>query len=264
MTRRGRQPDARAIARLRRWYAWSIGGRWSIREMIHAWTLRIPPNVWNLGWPPTAPEIAAHPGRYLIHADGTAWGPHDLEIARTELGAALANSHSLVPGEIGSGAFYFGSPIDELVRCGWTFAAYQATERHHRAARPDHSGDEALSRLAYAMGIETIRETSAHVGLRKGLSPLTGSRWRKHAGADRLARSLLIFGLIEAGLSFRAAILRWLDWEIALGGPAATSPAVQAAAKLARRGPDRNALREFEESERGATRQAWAAIGIDR
>jgi|BarGraNGADG00212_1021973.scaffolds.fasta_scaffold00106_17 hypothetical protein len=68
MTRREQRANARAIARLRRWYAWSTGGRWSVRELIQAWTLRMSPNVWNLGWPPTDTEIAGHPGRYLIHA----------------------------------------------------------------------------------------------------------------------------------------------------------------------------------------------------
>jgi hypothetical protein len=264
MTQRDHHPDARAIARLRRWYAWSIGGRWSVRELIHAWTLRVPPNMWNLGWPPTNAEIATHPGRYLSHVDGTAWGPHDLALARAELGAALADSHGLVQGEIGSGAFLFGPPIDELVRCPWTFAAYRATERHHLAPRIDDSADEALARLTYAMGAESVRLTSAHVGLRKGVSPRTGSRYRKSAGIAAIARALLIWGLMEAGLRHRAAIRCWHGWEIALGGPLGTSSGVHWASNLARRGVERDAFREFEESQRGANRQFWVRMGIAR
>ena len=264
MTQRDHHPDARAIARLRRWYAWSIGGRWSARELIHAWTLRVPPNVWNLGWPPTEAEIAVHPGRYLIHADGTAWGPHDLALARTELGAALADSHGLVQGEIGSAAFFFGPPIGELVRCSWTFAAYRATERHHLAARADDSADEALARLVYAMGIGEVRLASAHVGLRKGVSPRTGRRYRKSAGIAAIARALLIWGLIEAGLSHRAAIRCWHGWEIALGGPLGASTGVHWASNLATSGVERDAFREFEESQRGANKQFWVRMGIAR
>jgi hypothetical protein len=276
MTRREQRTDARAIARLRRWYAWSIGGRWSVRELIHAWTLRVPPNVWNLGWPPSEAEIAAHPGRYLIHADGTAWGPHDLAIERAKLGAALAESHALVAGEIGSGAFYFGPPVGELVRCSWTFAAYRAEERHHRAPRAADSADDALARLVSAMGIEGIRLASAHVGKRKGVSPRTGRRYRKSAGVARVTRALLIWGLIEAGLTHRAAIRRWLAWEIALGGPAADAAVVREAWELIAEGLERDdsepvvtgakrdAFRDFEESQRGANEQVWVALGIGR
>jgi hypothetical protein len=276
MIQREHRAVARAIARLRRWYAWSIGGRWSIRELIHAWTLRVPPNVWNLGWPPSDAEIAAHPGRYLIHADGTAWGPHDLAIARAELGAALAESHGLVPGEIGCGAFYFDPPISELVRCSWTFAAYRAAERHDLEPRAEDTADDALSRLAYAMGIEGIRLASAHVGKRKGVSPRTGRRYRKSAGAARLTRALLIWGLIEAGLTHRAAIKRWLAWEIALRGPAANTAVVREAWELIATGldgdasgpivtgVDRDTFRDFEESQRGANEQIWVALGIGR
>ncbi len=264
MIKRGQPPDARAIARLRRWYARSIGARWSVRDVVHAWTLRVPPNVWNLGWPPTDAEIAAHPGRYLIQTDGTAWGPHDLAIARAGLGAALADSHGLVPSEVGSGAFFFGPPIGELVRCSWTFAAYGAEERHRLASRAADSADEALSRLAYAIGIESMRLASAHVGKRKGVSPQTGRRYRKGVGTARLARALLIWGLIEAGLSHRAAIRRWLGWEIALDGPLADSVVVRDAAELAASDTDPDALREFEESQRGANEQFWVAMGIGR
>jgi len=264
MIKRGQPPDARAIARLRRWYARSIGTRWSIRDVIHAWTLRVPPNVWNLGWPPTDAEIGAHPGRYLIHTDGSAWGPHDLSIARAGLGATLADSHGLVPGEIGTGAFFFGPPVGELVRCSWTFAAYGAEERHRLVSRAADSADEALSRLAYAIGIESMRLASAHVGKRKGVSPQTGRRYHKGVGTARLARSLLIWGLIEAGLSHRAAIRCWLGWEVALDGPAAKSPSVRRAADLAASGADRDALRDFEENMRGANKQFWVAIGIRR
>jgi hypothetical protein len=123
MTRRGHPPDARAIARLRRWYAWSIAGRWSDRALIRAWTLRVPPNVWNLGWSPTEGEIAAYPGRYLIHTDGTAWGPHELVVARADLAARLADGLRFIPDEIGAGAFFFGPPIGELVRRSWTVVA---------------------------------------------------------------------------------------------------------------------------------------------
>lgn len=264
MTQRDHQPDARAIARLRRWYAWSIGGRWSIRELIHAWTLRVPPNVWNLGWPPTEGEIAGYPGRYIVHTDGTAWGPQELVLTRSELASQLAESHGLVPGEIGSGAFFFGPPIGELVRCSWTFSAHRATERHHLVPQADDTADQALSRLVRAMGIGNVRLTSAHVGKRKGVSPRTGRRYRKSVGTARLARALLVWGLIEAGLSHRAAILRWLDWEIALGGPLANSAIVRRASDLATSGADRDALRDFEENMRGANKQFWVAMGIGR
>lgn len=264
MTKPGQQPDARAIARLRRWYAGSIGAHWSVREVIQAWTLRVRPNVWNLGWPPTDPEIAAYPGRYLIHTDGTAWGPHDLAIARAKLGTALADSHGLVPGEIGSDAFFFGPPIGELVRCSWTFAAYGAEERHRLASRAADSADEALSRLAYAIGIGSMRLASAHVGMRKGVSPQTGSRYRKGVDTARLARALLMWGLIEAGLSHRAAIRCWLRWEVALDGPLADSAVVRDAAELAASDADPDALREFEESQRGANKEFWVAMGIGR
>ena len=264
MTRPDHQPDARAIARLRRWYAWSIGGRWSIREVIHAWTLRVPPNVWNLGWPPTEAEVAAYPGRYLIHSDGTAWGPRELAMAQAELASRLAASHGRVQGEIGSAAFLFGHPINELVRCTWTFAAYRATERHHLAARIDDSGDEALSRLVYAMGIGNVRLASAHVGLRRGVSPRTRRRYRKSAGIAAIARALLIWGLIEAGLSHRAAIRCWHGWEIALGGPLGASTGVHWASNLATSGVERDAFREFEESQRGANKQFWVRMGIAR
>jgi hypothetical protein len=276
MTRREQRTDARAIARLRRWYAWSIGGRWSVRELIHAWTLRVPPNVWNLGWPPTDAEIAAHPGRYLIHADGTGWGPHDLASARAELGAALADSHGLALGEIGSAAFYFGPPVSELVRCSWTFAAYRAAERHHLSPRAADTPDDALARLVSAMGIEGMRLASAHVGKRKGVSPRTGRRYRKSAGAARVARALLIWGLIEAGLTHRAAIKRWLALEIEHGGPVADSAVVREAWELIAAGIDRDAsepvvtgvdrdvFRDFEESQRGANEQVWVALGIGR
>lgn len=264
MTNRSHQPDARAIARLRRWYARSIGARWSVRDVIHAWTLRVPPNVWNLGWPPTEAEVAAYRGRYLIHTDGTVWGPHDLAIARAESGAALADGHGRVRGEIGSGAFFFGPPIGELIRCSWTFAAYGAEERQRLASRAADSADEALSRLAYAIGIESMRLASAHVGKRKGVSPQTGSRYRKGVGTARLARALLMWGLIEAGLSHRAAILRWLDWEVALGGPLAKSPSIRRASKLAASGADRDALRDFEANMRGANKQFWVELGIAR
>lgn len=264
MTGPGRRPDPRAIARLRRWYAWTVEGRWSTRELIWAWTLRVPPIVWNIGWAPSEAEIAAYPGRYLVHADGTAWGPHALAMARSELASRLAETKGIVPGEIGSGAFLFGPPIGELVRCSWTFAAYRAAERHHLAPHADESADEALSRLVYGMGIESARLASAHVGRKKGLSHKTGRRYRKSAGIAAIARALLVWGLIEAGLSHRAAILCWLDWEIALGGPFATSPAVRRASKLAVSGADRDGLREFEESIRGATKQVWVALGIRR
>ena len=264
MTRRPKQPDRRVIARLQRWYAWSVSGRWSIREVIHAWTLRVPPNVWNLGWPATEAEVARYPGRYLLPSDGSAWGPHDLALARADLAARLAVIRGRGPIEIGTGGFSFDPPIDELVRCGWVFAAYRATERHHLTPRSDDSADAALARLAAAMGVETIRLTSTHVGLRKDLSAQTGGRYQKRVGTARLSRALLIWGLVEAGLSRRAAIRRWLDWEIALDGPLARSTRVRDAARLATSGTDRDALREYEDSVRGATRQAWLALGIDR
>jgi len=264
MTRREPPPDARAIARLRRWYAWSISGRWSLPEVIGAWTLRVPSNVWNLGWPASEAEIAEYPGRYLIHTDGSAWGPHDLALTRAALVSRLAVIRGLVPVEIGAGAFFFGGQIGELVQCSWAFAAYRASERHHLAPHAADSADAALARLAAVMGIESMRLASAHVGRRKDLSPQTGSGYQKGVGFARLARELLIWGLIEVGLSFRAAIRRWLDWEIALDGPLATSAGVRRAAKLARSGADRDALREFEENIRGTTKQAWAALGIAR
>lgn len=277
MTRRGGlQPNARAVARLRRWYARAGRGRWSVRELIHAWTLRVPPNVWNVGWRPNEAEMAAYPGRYFIHSDGTAWGPHDLAIARAELATMLAASHGFVRGEIGAGAFVFGPPIDELVRCGWTFAGYRARERNLLARRTDDSADAALSRLVHAIGIESVRLASAHVGLRTGVSARTGRRYRKSVGIARLARALLIWGLIEAGLSHRAAIKRWLAWEIALGGPAADTAVVREAWDLIAAGVDRDAaepivtgvdrdvFRDFEESQRGANEQIWVALGIAR
>jgi hypothetical protein len=276
MTRRGHPPDTRAIARLRRWYAWSIAGRWSDRALIHAWTLRVPPNVWNLGWPPTEAEVAAYPGRYLIHTDGTAWGPHELVLARADLAARLTDGPRFIPDDIGSGAFFFGPPIGELVRCAWAFVAYRATERHHLGPRADDSADEALSRLVYAMGIASLGHDSAHVGRKKGVSPVTGRRYRRSASTSRVARALLVWGLIEAGLNHRAAIRLWLDWEIALGGPLAASPTVRAAWELLAhdvdrdpwlpivRGDDRDLFREFEESQRGANRQVWAEMGIAR
>lgn len=258
MTRREARRDPRAIARLRRWYAWTIAGRWSFRDLIEAWTLRVPPNIWHLGWPATKAEMSRYRGRYFIHADGTAWGPRRLALARAASAAEMTARYDRAPDAIGSPAFVFGPPINELVRCSLTFAAYRVVERQHLAPRVDDAADVAWARLAGSMGVASIRLPAAHVGRRKDLSPTTGDG----VGIASLARALLIWGLIEAGLSHRAAIREWLSWEAALQGPMTTR--VRRASKLAAAGAERDVLRAFEDSIRGADKQFWAALGIAR
>jgi hypothetical protein len=264
MTRRRARRDPRAIARLRRWYAWTIAGRWSFRDLIGAWTLRVPPNVWNLGWPATEAEMSRYRGRYLIHADGTAWGPRRLALARAASAAEMAARYGRAPDAIGSPAFVFGPPISELVRCSLTFAAYRVAERQHLAPRVDDSADVDWTRLAGSMGVVSIRLPAAHVARRKDLSPKTGGRYQKGFEIPSLARSLVIWGLIEAGLAHRAAIRQWLAWEVALLGPVTKSARVRRASKLTAAGDERDVLREFEDSVRGADKQSWVALGIAR
>jgi hypothetical protein len=262
MIRREARRDPRAIARLRRWYAWTIAGRWSFGDLIEAWTLRVPPNVWHLGWPAAEAEMSRYRGRYFIHADGTAWGPRGLALARAASPAEMAAPGGLAADTIGSPAFVFGPPINELVRCSLTFAAYRVAERRHLAPRVDDAADVAWTRLAGSMGVASIRLPAAHVGRRKDLSPKTKVGHQKGLGIP--ARALLIWGLIEAGLSHRAAIREWLAWEAALRGPMTKSSRVRRASTLTAAGDEREVLREFEDSIRGATKQSWAALGISR
>jgi hypothetical protein len=264
MTRREARRDPRAIARLRRWYAWTIAGRWSFRDLIEAWTIRVPPNIWNLGWPATKAEMSRYRGRYFSHADGTAWGPRRLALARAAGAAAMAAPRGLAADAIGSPGFVFGPPINELVRCSLTFAAYRVAERGHLAPRVGDSADVAWARLAASMGVASIRLPTAHLGGRKDLSPKTGDGYQKGLGIASIARPLLLWGLIEAGLTHRAAIREWLSWEATLRGPLTKSTPVRRASKLTAAGAEREVLRAFEDSIRGATKQSWAALGISR
>jgi hypothetical protein len=124
-----------------------------------------------------------------------------------------------------------------------------------------------------------LRFDVAHVSRRKDIQPLpdptdwpydpafwTGTRWRSGVQPAPLARALLLWGLIDEGTPARAAVSRWLRWEIELGGPAARSDVVLDAADLMPRAKadDRVLLHELEASQLGGARRYWRALGIGR
>jgi hypothetical protein len=130
-----------------------------------------------------------------------------------------------------------------------------------------------------------VRGSLAHVWLPQGPRPWADAEraaWAAETGADPalwtgrrrrsgvqrapLAATLLRRGLVEAGLSHRAAIRQWLAWEGALGGPALRNPGVRDAWQQVRgEAPSGDVgLAGLLDSWRDADRRYWEVMGISR
>jgi len=266
--------DARALARWRRWYARTLRSLVAMTQddIIASWLLRVRPNVWSLAWEPTPLDRSRWPGLYAAGANGW-WGPAGLAAEQpTDIGFLGGSA----PLSIGSGrsGFAFGRPVSQVVPCGAIVGAWRMDRAWEHRASLDPATAENL-RHVRAM----LRFDVAHASRRKDIQPLpdptdwphdpaswTGTRWRSGVQPAPLVRALLVWGLIDAGVSAHAAIRIWLRWEIELDGPAARSDVIRDGADLLRRADaeDRVLLRELEASQLGGVRRYWRALGIGR
>jgi hypothetical protein len=284
--------DHWTLVRWRLWYARMLQTTrtTSAEEILLSWLVRMPPNVWRLGSQPTAAEQERWPGRYLLTPD-ECWGPHELADEQLEALRAqyagiptLANWESIPLGAIvGKPGFAFGTPPSSVA----PYAAVTALPRLRRrwARRPcDGSGDPYVTEgVRHAIGL--LRGSLAHVWLPQGPRPWADAEraaWAAETGADPalwtgrrrrsgiqrapLAATLLRRGLVEAGLSHRAAIREWLVWEGALRGPALRNPGVREAWHQVRGAPPTGdvGLDDLLDSWRDADRRYWGVMGISR
>lgn len=284
--------DRRTLARWRRWYARTLRTyrTTSAEEILLSWLVRMPPNVWRLGWAPTAADQERWPGRYMLALDHW-WGPRELADAQLEgLRAQYAQFPHLadrqpipLQGFIGQPGFAFGTPPSSVAPC----AAVKALPRLRRrwAHQPrDGSGDPYVwEGVRHAIGF--LRGSLAHVWLAQGPRPWADTEraaWAAETGADPalwtgrrrrsgiqrapLAATLLRRGLVEAGLSHRAAFRQWLVSEGDLSGPALRNPGVRDAWHQVRGAPPTGdvSLDGLLDSWRDADRRYWEVMGISR
>ena len=174
------------------------------------------------------------PGLFVLTGSGEWWGPKDLADAMV---AALRASPAwpyLYPQPRAESGFYFGPPIGQVVR---REEVRLLLRLRWRQAREDR--EEPAKRLAGSLS-PAIRATlmaghlelrNVHVSRRKDVRRGASGRFPRGVAKPVLARSLLVRGLMEEGLTHGQAVLHCFAWDRDLGGAlwGRVSPAARAA-----------------------------------
>jgi len=257
-------------------------------EIVIAWLARTRPNVWRLAWDPYPAERALWPGLYVQPAMDDWWGPEGLAISHAQASRERYIFRLLPPGEPG---YYLRSPIGQVA----SLSAVAILRQHgwdvrSRLRVPVAPGEGPDQEFGLRNVLGHLRFSLAHVSLRKVSADRTpppdwegdpamwtGRRRRSGVQRARLARALLIRGLVADDVPHRTAIRTWIDWEIELAGPWSKRKSTKGAGAFLQKdrrhakgnpGPKGSwdpwyELRDFEEGQAANDRALWRALGID-